>query len=401
MFTLQETAWQLFRNKGRTIILLLASAMLAGCMAFYLGNIRANEEALEQLAKSTPVQVDVTNSRGEFGSGINIEPLRCDNFISNPYLEDFRIAIYAQGAYGEEARAAEHFSGGDCTTPGINRLAAIWMPDAEFTYMDGYDESFLATEQPLCLVDVEFAEKNGIEVGSEVSYSIYMLQFDQFGRNFVPLGEQRLKVIGTSRSILNPQQFIVPAAWMRRTAEEQDIKCVYNDVAGMMRDPRQLNEFKDGIMEMSFLEPNPDAQDQFSGVSIVVDDEQYISSAEKLGQNIMLFRNFLVPFFALVIGLIVLAIFLIMRNSRRDIAIASSLGRSKILSALANFLAAFFSEVVGCILMVPVMVLGTGLSIGGTLAICGVFLLCACIGNCLALALILRFDTFALLTAAE
>ena len=166
---------------------------------------------------------------------------------------------------------------------------------------------------------------------------------------------------------------------MRRTAEEQNIKCVYNDVAGMMRDPRQLNEFKDGIMEMSFLEPNPDAQDQFSGVSIVVDDEQYISSAEKLGQNITLFRNFLVPFFALVIGLIVLAIFLIMRNSRRDIAIASSLGRSKVLSALANFLAAFFSEVVGCILMVPVMVLGTGLSIGGTLAICGVFLLCACI----------------------
>ncbi|WP_322176544.1 hypothetical protein [Acutalibacter caecimuris] len=296
MFVLQETAWQLFRNKGRTIILLLASAMLAGCMAFYLGNIRASEETLEQLARSTPVQVDVTNSRGEFGLGINIEPIRCDNFISNPYLEALRTVIYAQGAYGVEARAAEHFSGGDCTTTGVNCLAAIWMPDGEFTYMDGYDESFLTTEQPLCLVDKEFAMNNGIEVGSEVSYLIYMLQFDQYGTNFAPLGEHCLKVVGTSHSTLNPQQFIVPVGWMRRTAEEQDIAFVYNDVSGRMKDPRQLNEFKEGIMEMSFLEPNPDAQDQFSGISIVVDDEQYIASAEKLGQNIMLFRNFLAPF---------------------------------------------------------------------------------------------------------
>ncbi|WP_322176541.1 hypothetical protein [Acutalibacter caecimuris] len=103
----------------------------------------------------------------------------------------------------------------------------------------------------------------------------------------------------------------------------------------------------------------------------------------------------------MVIGLIVLAIFLIMRSSRRDIAISSSLGRPKFLSALANFLAALFSETVGCILIIPVAVLGTGLSIGGALIICGVFLLCACIGNGLALALILHFDTFALLTATE
>ena len=33
MLTLQETIWQLARNKGRTVILLLASAMLAGCVA--------------------------------------------------------------------------------------------------------------------------------------------------------------------------------------------------------------------------------------------------------------------------------------------------------------------------------------------------------------------------------
>ncbi len=50
MLTLQETLWQLARNKGRAVILLQASAVLAGCMAFYLNNIRTNEEAIDRLA---------------------------------------------------------------------------------------------------------------------------------------------------------------------------------------------------------------------------------------------------------------------------------------------------------------------------------------------------------------
>lgn len=402
MFTLRETFWQLFRNKGRTVILLLASAMLAGCMAFYLGNIRANEEAIDRLAQVTTVTVEVTNATGEMSSGLNIATTQHDNFMANEYMENFFTGARAAGAYSEKARREDPFKGGDADISAINNRNAIWSPDYVFTFMEGYDESIFSGDQPLCLVDEAFAEENGIAVGDEISLPVYLHIYEQGGViRYDPLGDCTLKVVGTNHSAEYPKAFLVPVAWLRKVADERNVKFYYNNLTGDLKDPRQLNHFKSGIYDMAFLEPNPEARDEFGGATICVQDEQYVSAAETLGQNVVLFRQFLVPFFALIIGLIVLAIFLIMRSSRRDMAIASSLGRPMALSALSNFLAAFAAEAVGCLLILPGIIWLAGLSVGGSLLICGAFLLCACVGDCLALALILRFDAFTLLTAAE
>lgn len=402
MFIFQETIWQLFRNVSRTLLLLLASALLAGCMAFYLGNIRMNEESLNQLARSTDVRVSVTNASGETTSGLNIDPKRCDAFQNNPYLRDFRLDAVAKGAYSETERMNEQFMGGDADIVGLNCLQATWMPDGKFIYADGYDESFLLTDRALCLVDETFAEENGIDIGDEVTLPVFFRQYSQgLSVDYTPMGEQTLTVIGFSSSKVYPLTFIVPVQWLRVAAESQGLPFTYSGCSGYMKDPRQINEFKSGIEEMSFLPPNPEAQDQWSGIAIVVDDEQYINTAEELGRNIVVFRKFLIPFFALVIGTVILAIFLVMRGSQKDIAIACSLGRSKILSAFASFLASFVSETVGCLLIFPIMILGAKLSCAGAGLICGAFLLCACVGNVIGLALILRFDMITLLTMAE
>lgn len=401
MLTLQETFWQLVRNKGRTVILVLASAMLAGCMAFYLSNIAANEEAIDRLAENIPIEVCVANSRGDRTYGLNINAFRHDNFLTSPYLKDFYASIWAEGAYSEEARAKEIFQK-DCNVPAISGLDCIWMPDGEFTYSDGYDETMFQTDEAICLVNREFAERNGIEVGDEVSLPIYTMTFDLYQDViYTPLGEQTLKVVGTSHSFDNPKEFMVPEKWMRKVMESQGIDVMYNEQGAMLKDPRQLNAFKDSIRDLQFLEPNPEAMDEFTGGIIVVEDEQYVTSAETLGKNIVLFKRFQAPFFGLVIGMIVLAIFLIMRGSRRVIAISASLGRPKFLCALASFLAAFLAELAGCALVLPAMVLLAGLSLTGGLMICAEFLLCACIGNAVALWLLLRFDAFTLLTAVE
>ena len=402
MFTLRETAWQLLRNKGRTVILLLASAMLAGCMAFYLGNIRANEEAIDRLAQVTTVRVDVTNSTGEMSAGLNIATIQFDNFVASEYLEHFLYGARAAGAYSGKARREEPFTGGDADIAAINSRDAIFSDDYVFTFMEGYDEGIFTGDQPVCLVDELFAEENGIAVGDQLTFPIYLHIYEQGGAvRYDPLGDMTLTVVGTNHSTAYPKTFLVPVDWLRKEADARGVKFYYNTLSGDLKDPRRLNHFKAGIYDMAFLEPNPEAQDQFGGATIVVDDEPYITATEPLGQNILLFRQFLAPFFVLVIGLVVLAIFLIMRGARRDMAIACSLGRPRLLSALANFLAAFAAQLAGCLLVLPAMVLGAGLSLGGGLLICGAFLLCACLGNCLALALVLRFDPLALLTASE
>lgn len=418
MLTIRETLWQLARFKGRTLILLLASAMLAGCVAFYLSNIQANVEAIDRLAETIPVTVRVSNSRGDREWGLNINAFRHDNFLSSPYLKNFKASIHVVGEYSEEARAQSPFAHeetkhnvgitpyqeGDCTLGAISRLECMWMPDGELTYLEGYDETMFQTDEAVCLVWPDFAKKNGIEVGDEISLPLYTLTYiNEPGRDvrYIPLGEQAIKVVGTYASNENPKEFLAPEAWVRRVMEEQGLEVSYNELEADLKDPRQLNAFKDSIEGLQFLETNPEGMDMFTGGYLVVKDEQYVTAVEPLGQTVALFRRFQVPFFALVIGMIVLAIFLIMRGSRRIIAISISLGRPKLLCGLGCFLAAFLAELAGCLLVLPAMLLLAGLSLGGGLMICGAFLLCACLGDALALVLILRFNAFTLLTAVE
>lgn len=402
MLTLQETIWQLARNKGRTLILLLASAMLAGCMAFYLSNIRANEEAIDRMAQVMPVSVTATNIRGEETDRLNINAHRYDGLMSSPYLKDFTCTIHAVGEFSQEARENSPFAdpetedrpgmapynGGDCAVRGIYSL-------------EGYD---FEGGEAVCVLDPVFAESCGLKEGDEISLPIYTMTYvNELGYDveYTPLGEQTLRVAGIGGPENEPGDIFVPAVWMRKVMEAQGLAVNYNELGAMLKDPRQLNVFKESIQDMGFLDIMPESMDMFTGAVLVVDDQRYVTAAEPLGQTVTLYRRFQIPFFVLVIGMIVLAIFLIMRGSRRVMAISVSLGRPRFLCAMGCFLAALIAELAGCALVLPVMVLLGGLSLEGALMICGAFLICASAGNILALMLLLRFNAFTLLTAVE
>ena len=52
------------------------------------------------------------------------------------------------------------------------------MSDGEYTFSYGYDESMFKTNEPICLVERNFAERNGIEVGDEVSMPLYSMSYE-------------------------------------------------------------------------------------------------------------------------------------------------------------------------------------------------------------------------------
>lgn len=138
-----------------------------------------------------------------------------------------------------------------------------------------------------------------------------------------------------------------------------------------------------------------------SGDTLVVDDQLFIETAEKLEQNLKVLRWFLAPFFALVIVLVTLVTFLLLRSTRRDMAISLSLGRPKILSGCACFFGVLIANVCGCAVAVPILLCTAGLALGQILTICGLYLASSCVGVLLALILLLRFDALELLTKID
>ena len=373
-------------------------------MAFYLGSLRANQEAFERLAEVTEIEVDITSGNGAMAAGLNITPQSKEKFMSSPYLENFLYGARAVGTYSPEARRREPEGEDfyDVDFGSVNSLEAIYSPDYELDFAEGYDESFFAGDDPWAVVLDTFAEENGIESGDQLTFPVYThIYHDDESISYGLIGSLTLTVVGLYHSEVYPQTMLVPVAWLHKECEARGVDFYYNNVGATLKDTLEINQFKQSIPDIPFLGPDPRSKDMHSGATICVCDEEYINKAEVFGQNLMMFKRFQIPFFVLAVGLIVLAIFLIMRSSRRDIAIACSMGRPKALCTLSCFLAALFAELVGCVLVFPAMVFLAGVSLGGSLGICGIFLLCACLGNIAALALILHFDTFTLLTAAE
>lgn len=417
MFTLTEAGYRLFRNRSRSLLLALVSLLLCGCIAFYIGNILSSQKALDRINETNPAVGAICCQDGSRTKELTIAAYRVD------LLEDWGMtkvlaATQASGALGEEAKRQNPYNGGDTAMLAVSCLeAASPTPEDRFTYGEGYDESLLAGSEALCLLSESYAAEHGFAVGDTLTMPIHMTNYTGSGAItpvYIDIGEQTLTVAGTFVQGLETKaedktDALLPVKWLRAASEAYGEAFSYNNCEFYLKDSMLLNDFKEAAPGMGFSQPF--AIQSFSewamppsktaGVAIFMNDEDFIKTAEKLGGSIRQFKAMLLPFFLVVTLLVTLAIFLVLRSTRREMAIASSLGRSKVLTGAASLLAALASEAAGCVAGIPLMLLLAGLPVLAVAAICGAFLLCALLGDLIGLAALLRFDTLNLLTAAE
>lgn len=406
MFLLKELKWQIFRNKGRSILFCLIAALLTGSMAFYVGNIQSNLTALNELGGNIPVSVTLTNGDGSLTGGVRVNAQQYDDFTALD-VEDVLASVSAAGAMSEALRAQETFEVGDVTIAGINRIEACGIPKTLFRFSEGQDNGIFTGEDAVCAVDELFAETNELNLGDKLELPVYLYAC---GLGYLPVDENAgltvEAIYGAADSAGNTVQVYVPAAWMRTTMAENGGKVFfYDSLSATAKEPLKLNVLKDGLTEMG-LQPIRQTplsfdDDKYEACAVSVEDELFIKTAVKLQQNITAYRRFLVPFFALIVGLMTLVVFLLLRNSRQEIAIANSLGRTKVKTGLMHFLSVFLISLLGTAVAFVSMILIGALPIATALQICGSFLLCAGVGTVIGLVPLLRFDAMELLTKVD
>lgn len=404
MFLLTEVKYQLFRNKGRSILLCLIAALLTGSMAFYVGNIQSNRTALNELGDNIPVAVTITNADGSREDGIRITTQQHDDFILLD-VENVRASAAGAGAMSEEVRAQESFEYGDVNISGINCMEACTVPERLFTFADGQSRELFTGEEPLCAVDELFAEENEIKLGDKLDLPVYLYAC---GLGYLPVDKNASLTVaatyGAADSTGNTIEIYVPVEWMRNTLEQNGGKVFfYDSLSATAGDALKLNALKDSLTEMKLLpvSPTPVYNESDVAVAVNVEDELFIKTAVKLQNNISTYERFLLPFFGLIVGLMTLVVFLLLRNSRQEMAIAGSLGRGKAAIGLGHFLAVFLVSLLGTVLAFLCMTGSGMMPLTATLQICGSFLLCAAVGAVIALISLLRFDAMELLTKVD
>lgn len=386
------------RSRGRSVLVLCIAALLAACMAFYVGNIGMNKAALQSLSDSVPVTVRITSRNGAKTAGLNIESKPFDH-LTEAGVHDVRCTAVAAGAFSPEVRAQEMFLGGDTIVRVGNSLEALELSAHNLHFADGQSAAFLSGDSAQCVIGENYAERTGLHPGDTLSFEIYTVRQSMNGTIYQMIGNVALEIIGT-HSAPGGADVILPVNFLRTEAETAGVSFLYDSCSALVDDSTHLKDFK-AEMQKYFMDINPSAEDPNAGDALSVEDELFVKTASRLRQNIALFQSMLVPFFALIIGLVVLTTFLTMRSTRRDMAIACSLGVSKWRCAAPNFISTVLLDMLGCAVILPILSAALHIPALSALVIFGLFTLCAALGTAAALLCLLRFDTLTLLTQVD
>lgn len=386
------------RSRGRSVLVLCIAALLAACMAFYVGNIGVNKAALQSLSDSVPVTVRITSRNGAKTAGLNVEAKPFDH-LTEAGVHDVRCTAVAAGAFSPEVRAQEMFLGGDTIVRAGNSLEALELSADNLHFADGQSAAFLSGDSAQCVIGEDYAERTGLHPGDTLSLEIYTVRQSMNGTIYQMIGDAALEIIGT-HSAPGGADVILPVNFLRTEAETAGVSFLYDSCSALVDDSTHLKDFK-AEMQKYFMDINPSAEDPNAGDALSVEDELFVKTASRLRQNIALFQSMLVPFFALIIGLVVLTTFLTMRSTRRDMAIARSLGVSKWRCAAPNFISTVLLDMLGCAVILPILSAALHIPALSAHAIFGLFTLCAALGTAAALLCLLRFDTLTLLTQVD
>ncbi len=405
MFLLTQLKYRLFRAPVRSILLLLIALLLGASMGLYLGSIQSNEAALRRLSDTIPVKITVINRNGDQDTELAIEKKLADALTAAP-VHHVLCTADAAGAFGEAARSQEEFTGGDMEITAANDPEALNHVETDtLTMLAGYEADFLSGKEALCLLSDQWARENGVNLGDEISIDLYAKSYTIFFYDFSPLGEQKLKIVGTYRAFQangeRTPDAVVPVKWLRGLAKEKKSPFTYSSLSARLDNPLELTRFKSSLKEMGFTNVRWKEDFDFICDAVSVEDELFIKTAENLQSNLKTFRGLLLPFFGLATAVVALASFLVLRGGRKDMAIALSLGESRWKIGAVHFLGAAVTELVGCCLSLPVLAILVSLPPAQML---GVLLLClgsAYLGTVLAIALLLRFEPLSLLTKID
>lgn len=397
MHFLTQIKYSTVRSPGRSVLLLLVAAVLVTSIGAYLGNLRATQTSLNNLAESIPVTVRVLNRNGTNSNRLAID-IDHYNALTSLDVHDVLCTSIAAGALKESTRSQEPFSGGDTSIVVTNTFDALsTVLIDELIYLEGYSKDFLENDEAACAISERYAQLFGIEMKDDLVIPVYSSTYSPFGVRYSCLGDQHLRVVAIypykEKNGEHSPDMILSVAWLRTVTKSLGVDFCYNSLSVVMNDPFHLTEFKEKLTAIGFTHVSTgEASDAIS-----VEDELFIKTAEELRKNLQLYQLFQWPYYGLISVMLMLTVFLVIKDSRRNIAIACSLGESKKSIFFAYFLSTMLIQLVGSCISTVMQSFFIGIQSLDSLVVLLVYLVCACVGTFLALVRIMKFDVISLL----
>lgn len=322
----------IFRCWKKSLLSFGICAMAAVLLNLYLGNLYGSTEQLEKLPEAMPVSAMVSNLCGNQTIGLEISQKTLDGIRNSAYVKNPVYSMQLAGVIGEirDENWKEYL---DIPITAVNCREAVFGLMEENLYLEeGVSADFLKEDAPYLLADPRFLQREGLKVGDAVPLTIYYYVRGKEGLDaWDYLITESFRIVGT----METEKFSVdrmymeaalPWGWAEERLEERGIDWVADAVSFELRDSSLLNEFKQEMKDLKLMEVNPASEATLAGISLIVRDENFISSATRLRENIALLEGMFPMVFLVIVCAGAVVSWLLVQSRRQDYALMRAMG---------------------------------------------------------------------------
>lgn len=330
------------RHKKKTILNLLICCLTVILLNAYMGNIAGIKQQLSELPKVVKVDGVISNLNGTLSSGLKIKEQYIDGVMNSEYITDPVFSMQLKMGFGSFAwedypDKLNYYAAGITAVdgiPGFLEEEIIFGGKEEGMEKDLDAREFFSSSERLCIVDEAVAKEQGVKLGEKIPLTIAYYRYGNGHEIFIePLETEDYVVAGfmnmeNYKGTGDKPDVIFPFETVRMVFHEAELEFFADTGAFLVKDPYKLNELKQEMHDLQFMEVIPAAEYQYDGNALIVRDETFIQAAEQLLRNEALFTGML-PFMGiaiLCIGYVTAS--LLMRGRRAEYAIMRSLGQS-------------------------------------------------------------------------
>ena len=377
------------RYKSKSILNLMICMILVILLSLFYGNLEGNKKQLKDMSKAITIHGQISNLNGTLQTGLVIRDYVIDGLLQSKYITNPRISVVLSACKGEFPKENIK-SQMTIDAVAVTNIAAINGVNEKNITMDKHTSlDFFQKNIPICIVEEGFLKQNHWSIGQTVQLSFY---YDYRDQNLeYTLQELKSDQFYIAGSVIategeNIPQVIVPFQWAKEAFKEKKYPLLANAASFSIKNPLQLNEFKQEIhKKLHLLEIIPASDSDFAGNALVVNDETFILSASKIMDNIAMLNGFL-PLVLLIIVLIgYITSYLLIQNRRGQYATMRSLGVSSMSCFFVFFLESVLVELGGGVIGILISNLLTETGRQVLIIVFGIFLICFLSGTAVAL----------------
>lgn len=404
MFLVKNMVRSIRRGRYKSLLSVLICAVITLLLCLYMGNLENSRQMLRELPKALPVTASVSNLSGSIDAGLQISEERLDGILQSEYAEHPLVSVRLMAGFGEfDIRDwAENLTmyGG-----GINDVDAVeGLNETDISLMEGAGTDFLQSDRMECMIQKDILEEKGLKVGDTVTLTTYYYWYWDYGEpRSSPLDVGEYTIVGTMENVgsylgVLPANILLPFQTVRESYARAEIPFYADSCKFTVKNPLELNAFKEQMGELQFLPVSATAEYSFDGNALTVRDDTFIRSAERTKESISLLEGFLPFVFLVVLFAGYLTSYLFTQNRRAEYALMRSVGvgRGK---AYAVFLGEYLILSLGGSLAGGLMARGFAAAEMRDCAVSmGIFLGCYLCGTAAALAMMGRLSIMEVLT---